>query len=76
VAETVTGTIVESRGDVFVFQTDDGERIVFRLDEASDIEAHHLEGIVGSVVRIELTIDGPHNKATARQLASTYQHHR
>ncbi len=71
----MTGTIVDSVGETFLFETDEGERILFRLDDASHIRAHDLDGIVGSPVRIELTIDGPHINATARELSSTYQVH-
>jgi hypothetical protein len=75
VAETVTGTIIESEDDAFVFQTEAGERVVFRLDEASGVEPHHLAGIVGSPVLVQVTIEGPHHDAWATYLAPTHQPH-
>ena len=35
VAETLTGRLIDLDGDVFQFETDQGERIVFTLPEAS-----------------------------------------
>jgi hypothetical protein len=75
VAETLRGRLIERDGQVFHFETDHGERIVFTLLEASGIKPHHLEGIVRSPARIEVTIEGPHDHATATRVGPCEQHH-
>ena len=74
-AETLTGRIIDLDGEVFHLETDQGERIMFTLLAASGIEPHHLEGIVRSPVRIEVTIEGPHEHATATRVGPIEQHH-
>jgi hypothetical protein len=75
VTETLRGRLIELEGGVFHFETDQGERIVFTLLEASGIKPHHLEGIVRSPVRIEVTIEGPHDHATATRVDPCEQYH-
>jgi len=75
VTETLRGRLIELDGGVFHFETDQGERIVFTLPEASGIKAHHLEGIVRSPVRVEVTIEGPHDHATATRVGPCEQYH-
>jgi hypothetical protein len=74
-ADTLTGRLVGLDGEVFQFETDEGERIVFRLVETSGVQPHHLEGIVGSPVRITVTIEGPHDRATATRVGHCEQYH-
>ena len=74
-AETLTGRIIDLDGEVFHLETDQGERIMFTLLAASGIQPHDLEGIVRSPVRIEVTIDGPHEHATATRVGPTEQYH-
>jgi hypothetical protein len=74
-ANTLTGRLVGLDGEVFQFETDEGERIVFTLVEASGVRPHHLEGIVGSPVRIAVTIEGPHEHATATRVGPCEQYH-
>ena len=74
-AETLTGRIIDLDGEVFHLETDQGERIMFTLLAASGIQPHHLEGIVRSPVRIEVTIEGPHEHATATRVGPIEQHH-
>ena len=74
-AETLRGRLIEWDGEVFQFETDQGERIVFTLLEASGIKPHDLEGIVGSPVRIEVTIEGAHDHATATRVGPCEQRH-
>lgn len=74
-AERLTGRLIELDGEVFCLETDQGERVMFTLPAASGIEAHHLEGIVRSPVRIEVTIEGPHGHATAIRVGPVEQHH-
>ena len=74
-AETLTGRIIDLDGEVFHLETDQGERIMFTLLAASGIQPHDLEGIVRSPVRIEVTIDGPHEHATATRVGPTEQFH-
>jgi hypothetical protein len=75
VTETLTGRLIDLDGQVFHFETDRGERIAFTLHEASGIQPHHLEGIVRSPVRIEITIDGAHDHATATRVEPCEQYH-
>jgi hypothetical protein len=75
VTETLRGMLIGLEGRVFHFETDQGERIVFTLLEASGIKPHHLEGIVRSPVRIEVTIEGPHDHATATRVDPCAQYH-
>ncbi len=74
-AEMLTGWLIDMDGEVFHLETDEGERITFTLLATSGIRPHHLEGIVGSPVRIEVTIEGPHEHATANHVGPTEQHH-
>ena len=74
-AEMLTGRLIDLDGEVFYLETDQGERIMFTLLATSGIEPHHLEGIVGSPVRIEVTIEGPHEHATATRVGPIEQHH-
>ena len=75
VAETLTGRLIDLEGEVFQFETDQGERVVFTLREESGVKPHHLSGIVRSLVRIEVTIEGPHEHATAIRVGPSVQHH-
>lgn len=75
VTETLRGTLIELDDGVFHFETDRGERIVFTLPEASGIKPHHFEGIVRAPVRIEVTIEGPHDHATATRIGPCEQYH-
>src|SRR5712692_1504614 len=75
VAEMLTGRLIDLDGEVFQFETDQGERIVFTLLEESGVKPHHLSGIVRSPVRIEVTIEGPHEHATATRVGPIWQHH-
>jgi hypothetical protein len=75
VTETLSGRLIDLDGQVFHFETDQGERIVFTLLEASGVKAHDLEGIVGAPVRIEVTIEGPHDHATATRVDPCEQYH-
>lgn len=75
-AETLRGRLIDLDGEVFHLETDQGERIVFTLLEASGVQPHHLEGIVRSPVRIEVTIEGPHEHATATRVGPSEQYHR
>jgi hypothetical protein len=75
VTETLRGRLIDLDGQVFHFETDRGERIVFTLHEASGIQPHHLEGIVRSPVRIEVTIEGAHDHATATRVDPCEQYH-
>ena len=43
VAETLTGRIIDLDGEIFRFETDEGERIVFTLLAASGVQPHHLD---------------------------------
>ena len=74
-AEMLTGRLIDLDGEVFCLETDQGERIRFTLLATSGIEPHHLEGIVRSPVRIEVTIEGHHEHATATHVGPTEQHH-
>ena len=74
-AEMLTGRLIDLDGEVFYLETDQGERIMFTLLAASGIQPHHLEGIVRSAVRIEVTIEGPHGHATATRVEPVEQHH-
>jgi hypothetical protein len=74
-AETLTGRLVAQDGEVFQFETDEGERIVITLGEASGVRPHHLEGIVRSPARITVTIEGPHEHATATRVGPCEQYH-
>ena len=74
-AEMLTGRLIDLDGEVFYLETDQGERIMFTLLAASGIQTHHLEGIVRSPVRIEVTIEGPHGHATATRVEPVEQHH-
>lgn len=75
VTETLRGRLIDLDGQVFHFETDQGERIVFTLDKASGIRAHHLEGIVRAPVRVEVTIEGRHDHATATRVGPCEQYH-
>ena len=75
VTETLTGRLIKLDGEVFHFETDQGERILFSLLETSGVQPHDLEGIVRSPVRIEITIEGPHEHATAIRVEPHKQHH-
>lgn len=75
VAETLTGKLIELNGEVFHLETDQGEHIVFTLLEASGVQPRDLEGIVRSPVRIEVTIEGPHEHATATRVGPSKQYH-
>lgn len=74
-AETLTGRLIELDGEVFHLETDQGEPIVFTLLEESGVKPHHLRGIVRSPVRIEVTIEGPHEHATATRVGPSLQNH-
>ncbi len=74
-AETLTGSLVEMDGEVFQLETDQGERIKFTLDAASGVQPRDLEGIVRSPVRIEVTIEGPHEHARAIRIGPSEQSH-
>lgn len=74
-AETLTGRLIDLDREVFQFKTDQGERIVFTLRETSGVQPHDLEGIVRSPVRIEITIEGPHDHATATRVGPCEQYH-
>jgi hypothetical protein len=73
--ETLRGRLIDLDGEVFQLETDQGERIVFTLLEVSGVQPHHLEGIVQSPVRIEVTIEGPHDHATASRVEPCEQSH-
>jgi hypothetical protein len=75
VTETLRGRLIDLDGQVFHFETDQGERIVFTLHEASGIQPHQLEGIVRSPVRIEVTLEGTHDHATATRVDPCEQDH-
>lgn len=75
VTETLRGRLIDLDGQVFHFESDQGERIVFTLHEGSRIQPHHLEGIVRSPVRIEVTIEGAHDHATATRVDPCEQFH-
>ena len=74
-AETLTGRLIDQDGEVFHLETDQGEHIVFTLVESSGVQRNDLEGIVRSPVRIEVTIEGPHEHATATRVGPSEQHH-
>jgi hypothetical protein len=74
-ANTLTGRLVGLDGEVFQFETDEGERIVFTLVATSGVRPHHLEGIVRSPVRIAVTIEGPHEHAMATRVGPCEQYH-
>jgi hypothetical protein len=75
VAETLTGRIIDLDGEIFRFETDEGERIVFTLLAASGVQPHQLEGLVRSPVRIKVTIEGPHEQAMATRVGPSEQYH-
>jgi hypothetical protein len=75
VAETLRGRLIDLDGQVLQLETDEGERIVFTLAEASDVQPHDLEGIVRSPVRIKVTIEGSHEHATATRVEPCEQFH-
>ena len=75
VAGTLTGRIIDLDGEIFRFETDEGERIVFTLLAASGVQPHQLEGLVRSPVRIKVTIEGPHEHATATRVGPREQYH-
>jgi hypothetical protein len=75
VVETLRGRLIDLDGEVFQLETDQGERIAFTLLEASGVQPHHLEGIVRSPVLIEVTIEGPHDRATATRVEPCEQYH-
>lgn len=74
-AETLTGRLIDLKGAVFQFDTDQGERVAFTLLGASGIQPHHLEGILRSPVRIKVTIEGPHDHAMATRVGPSDQYH-
>jgi hypothetical protein len=73
--EKLRGRLIDLDGQVLRLETDKGERIVFTLDEGCGVEPHDLEGIVRSPVRIEVTIEGPHDHATATRVGPCEQYH-